>query len=116
MGIDRIGRPGPAVPPPSAGQASPVPMVERPFSTERAVEAGSASPVASARSPLDQLRAGAIDLNQYLEIKVDEATSHLAGMAPAQLDAVRSALRERLSQDPTLGDLVRKVAAAVDVP
>jgi hypothetical protein len=115
MGIDRIGKPRPTESPPGGGQTSATRPVERAFSTERAAEARPTGPIASP-GPLEQLHAGVIDLSRYLEIKVDEATSHLVGLAPAHLDAIRSALRERLSQDPTLVDLVRRAAGALDVP
>jgi hypothetical protein len=72
-------------------------------------------PSASGAGPLEQLHSGAIDLDRYLDIKVDEATSHLSGMAPARLEAVRAALRDRLLLDPTLVDLVRKAAGGAGV-
>src|SRR5438270_12344059 len=49
---------------------------------------------------LDQLKAGKIDFNQYVDMKVDEATSHLEGLSPAQLDSIRSMLRDRMATDP----------------
>jgi di/tripeptidase len=64
----------------------------------------------------DVLRAGAIDLNRYLDSKVEEATASVADLAPAQIERVRSALRERLSSDPTLVDLVRKATDAIEIP
>jgi hypothetical protein len=73
-------------------------------------------PAAGPQSALEQLRVGAIDLDRYLDIKVQEATASMADLAPAQVDRVRSALRERLSSDPTLVDLVRKATGAIEIP
>ncbi len=114
MGIDGIGKPGPPVAP-TSGSVTPTPAVEHP---PFAVSTGEARAV-SAPDPqgaLEQLRAGTISLDRYLDIKVHDATATMPGLAPAQADRVRAALRERLSTDPTLIDLVRKATGAVEIP
>jgi hypothetical protein len=122
MGIDGIGKPRPtgeALAPQGAagaGAAVPAAQVDRaPFSA-RTTETHATNPATGPQSPLDQLKAGAIDLDRYLDIKVQEATTSIADLAPAQVDRVRTALRERLSSDPTLVDLVRKATGALEVP
>ena len=59
-------------------------------------------------SPLQQLKAGKIDFNQYVDLKLQEATSHLQGLSPEKLDTIRSMLRDRMATDPELVDLVKQ--------
>jgi hypothetical protein len=132
MSIDRIGKSGP---PPAAPEAT-VPVSRpsnAPFSVggvsspgapaQTAPVSGASAPTGAAApgaagvgpteaGPLAQLRSGAIDLGQYLDVKVAEATAHLSQLPRAELDAVRGALRERLASDPTLLELTRVVSAA----
>ena len=116
MGIDRIAKPGPPAPPPAgAGPTSPATRTERGFG-EQVAEAHAARPAEGSPGPLEKLRAGTINLEGYLDVKVQEATMGMAGLPPAQVDAIRSALRERLSTDPTLTDLIRMATGAVDIP
>jgi hypothetical protein len=58
---------------------------------------------------LERLRAGEIDLDRYLDLKVEEATTHLRALQPHEIAAIRRALRSRLATDPTLVELVREV-------
>jgi hypothetical protein len=117
MGIDRIGKPGPpAAPPVTTGAPSPGARAEGGTFGERVSETRAAREAGAPSGALEKLQAGAIDLEGYLDIKVHEATAQIAGLAPARVEAIRSALRERLSSDPTLADLVRKATEAVDVP
>jgi hypothetical protein len=60
-----------------------------------------------ATSPHSRLRAGEIDVNQYVDLKVDEATQHLSAMPPSDLADIKALLREKLVSDPGLVDLVR---------
>ncbi len=133
MSIDRIGKSG--LPPAAPAATAPVPLPSSaPFSvggvsppgappgqagpvSGASGTSGAAAPGVAAAGPteagaLAQLRSGAIDLGQYLDAKVDEATAHLSLLPRAELDAVRSALRERLASDPTLLELTRVVSAA----
>jgi hypothetical protein len=113
MGIDRIDKKGPPAPPPSKEIGGPArsPETGRTFEVARpAPQAQGAAPtdsVAVQRTPLERLRAGEIDANGYLDEKVDEATTHLGKLPPAELEAIKSALRDRLSSDPALVDLFR---------
>jgi hypothetical protein len=116
MGIDGIGKPGPPVAPASTGATPAAADVERPSFAEHATEARAAGPAEAPQGALERLRAGAIDVDQYLDIKVREATSALTPLPPAQVESVRSALRERLASDPTLVDLVRTATGAVPSP
>jgi hypothetical protein len=62
------------------------------------------------------LRAGEIDVDAYVEHKVDESTAHLSGMPAAGLKEIRSALRQRLYSDPMLADLVRTATGQASPP
>jgi len=107
MGIDGIGKGG--GPPPTTGidRTSSSPAEIGSPSTEFKVGNAAPSEAASAAS-LDQVRSGAISVSQYLDLKVNEATSHLAPRLSAeQFSFVRQSLREQLSSDPTLVDLVK---------
>jgi hypothetical protein len=70
-----------------------------------------AAQVVTEPTPLDRWRAGEIDREAYLDLKVDDATAHLQGLHPEELDAVKTVLRGQLASDPALGDLVRRVTS-----
>jgi hypothetical protein len=111
MSIDRIGKAGPAAPLPAPpAESSPA---TRPFSVG---ESNGVAPVKAASvapsTALESLRSGAIDLGQYLDLKVSEATAHLSFLPPADLSTIQGALRERLASDPTLVDLVQTAGQA----
>jgi uncharacterized protein (DUF2342 family) len=72
--------------------------------------------VQAPRGALERLRAGEVDVDGYLDLKVDEATAHLATLPPGELHALRSALRDRLATDPALVDLVRTATGGVPQP
>ena len=119
MSVDRIGKNGAPAPVPTGTGAVGSAPVGEPFSVGAVGTAGAAAgagPVASVGSKaLEQLRGGAIDMGQYLDIKVEEATAHLAGLPGlpgAELEAIRGALRERLATDPGLVELVQTVRLA----
>ncbi|HEX3772051.1 MAG TPA: hypothetical protein VHV30_14345 [Polyangiaceae bacterium] len=129
MGIDRIGPGGPPVPIPEAGatpQTTPASTgapfrVAQPAETAASEAAGTSAAGAAqvGPSPLERLQAGAIDLERYADLKVDEATAHLSSLSPSQLASIRTNLREKLTTDPTLVDLVRSAtggALSADVP
>jgi hypothetical protein len=112
MGIDRIGKNGPPAPVPEAAGPSGVRPANGTFDVPAATAphldaAGSASqaePVA--RGALERFRAGEMDLGGYVDAKVHEATAHLSALPPAELEGIRSALRQRLASEPTLIDLL----------
>jgi len=123
MGIDRIGKGAPSSPPkPVTGpeRAGGATKSEAP----RAFEVGPAqtaatnevAPVApAATSPLARLRAGEIDLDRYLDLKVDEATAHLKGLRAHEMSGLRSLLRSQLVSDPSMVDLVQQATGRVPV-
>jgi hypothetical protein len=57
-------------------------------------------------SPLQRFHAGELDLDGYLDAKIDEATSHLRGLPRADLELIRSILREFAETDPALAELL----------
>ncbi len=70
--------------------------------------AGVATLALSASTPLEKLRAGEIDLDRYLDLKVNDATAHLGGLRAHEMEGLRSLLREQLTSDPSLVDLVQQ--------
>jgi hypothetical protein len=125
MGIDGIGKKGPPTPPAqtppgTVGGASRPQETSRPFAVSQpspgAPRAEHAGEVAPARTALERLRAGEIDASQYVDAKVGEATAHLHGLPPVELEAIRKTLRERLTTDPALVDLVRGATGQVIPP
>jgi hypothetical protein len=117
MSIDRIGKGGVPTAAPhgsevggaSAGKAPE--EASRPFEVH-ADKAGRSEPPRAAdaalHSPLARLRAGQIDMPAYLDLKVQDATAHLQGVRPAELDAIRKMLRDQLATDPALVALVKQ--------
>jgi hypothetical protein len=120
MGIDGIGKKGPPAPPPVEKIGSGrVAETGRPFEVS-APRAAPPTPLAAAteppRTPLERWRAGEVDFNGYLDLKVNEATMHLAAMPTSELEALRNALRDRLASDPTLVELTRTVTGHIPEP
>lgn len=119
MGIDGIGKPpGSNIPsaPPVSG-AAPAHGAE-PFKVERAGSSTSASASAAQGSQgseaLGGLQRGEISLDQYLDTRVSEATSHLSGkLSPDQLEFVKQSLREQMATDPVLVELVQRTTGSV---
>jgi hypothetical protein len=122
MAIDRIGKgaglPGGA---PSAPEVKPA-GVDAPFKVDRAdagqaaQRAGNIESTTPATSPLGRLRAGEVDVHGYIDLKVDEATSALKGISPAELDEIKSVLRDQMKSDPGLADLVRTATGKMPTP
>jgi len=115
MGIDRIGKGGGVTPPPDVEKAGKSGAVDKPFTAERASHAAAVDPT-QATSPLAQLKAGQIDVERYLDLKVEEATKALHGVLPAELDDIKKMLRDQLASDPGLTDLVRAATGAMPKP
>ncbi len=114
MAIDRIGK-GPGALPPTGGAESPTatkPSAEtgHAFEVAKKESTSGAAPTAAATAstPLDRLRAGEIDVPRYLDLKVEDATKHLAHLPPAELVEIRGMLRDQLATDPMLSDLVKQ--------
>jgi hypothetical protein len=121
MGIDGIGKSGPPLPPPpvpEAGAASHAAPTGRTFQVQDATPAPTAQPVAPGAPPraLDRLCAGEVDVQGYVDLKVDEATAHLSALPPIELDAIRTALREQMTEDPVFAELVRTAAGETSPP
>ena len=118
MGIDSIGKKGPPTPPPptnAPGAARPS-EATRPFEVSPPPPAPPAGAVEAPRTAMERLRAGEVDVNGYVDMKVHEATAHLGALPPPELEQLRSALRDRLASDPGLVELVRKATGAVPQP
>jgi hypothetical protein len=120
MGIDRIGKSAPPTPAPReitgatrSGEAAPSFTVSKSAPTSQASQVGD---VRAATSPIDRLRTGEVDLNGYLDLKVDEATAHLGALPVGELASLRQALRDRLANDPGLAELVRRAAGEAPPP
>ena len=122
MGIDRIGKGGaPPAAPETQGSGSVEKKggVEKTFSVERTEATKQPAEVAATEgtSALARLRAGEIDVNTYVDLRVDEATKGLEGLSAAELDDIKKVLRDQMATDPALTDLVRTATAKTpDVP
>lgn len=121
MAIDRIGKGGVAPQAPEVGGVQQKGAAERPFQVERASapdRAGAPREVdaAHAASPLARVRAGEVDVHGYIDLKVDEATASLKGLSPAELDAIKGALRDQMASDPGLSELVRAATGQLPKP
>ena len=114
MGIDGIGKPpGASIGGPggiTGPQGTAAPRPAEAFSLDPSAAAAPSSRVSAA---LSSLQRGELSLDQYLDGRVSEATSHLAGkLSPDQLDFVRQSLREQLATDPVLVELVQRTTGA----
>ena len=124
MAIDRIGKGGALPPTPETGGpagTTKAGVPAAPFTVERSDKTEStaatqnvAGPEAS--SPLARLRSGEVDVNGYVDLKVDEATKGLKGVPAAELAEIKSVLRDQLRTDPGLTDLVRTAAGKSPSP
>jgi hypothetical protein len=115
MGVDGIGSGG-GRPIRDVGAGDPAGVRSTGVAPEGSAEIRSTSgPSASAE--LARLERGEIDLDRYLDARVDDAVRHLEGRLPAaQIDFVRHSLREQLAADPVLVELVRRATGAVPAP
>lgn len=74
-------------------------------SVRGAAESGSAAPSAL----LERLTRGELDINGYLDARVDEAIAPLAAkLPPDRIAWLRGMLREQLVADPVLSERVRQ--------
>jgi hypothetical protein len=122
MGIDGIGKRGtpPAAHEPHGGAIDKKHGVDAHFAAEAVQKTASpeatAMEAAHAASPLGRLRAGEIDVDRYVDLKVDEATHGLDGLSAAELDDIKKVLRDQLATDPGLSDLVHTAAGQLPKP
>ena len=109
MSIDGIGKPGGVAPGASVPGASPA---QGAFEVG-ASEAASAPAAASGASDAFQaLERGEINVDQYLDARVESAVAPLLSrLSPEQLEFVRAELRSALTTDPVLVELVRKTTS-----
>ncbi len=117
MPIDPIGKGG-GIPPQTPGPTGPDAVA--PTKAFEVSPAGGAQKAEGAQAvsagPLDELRAGKIDVNRYVDLKLDEATAHLKGLHTSELAHIRDVLRDKIVHDPQIADLVRQAAGAVPAP
>ena len=123
MAIDRIGKGG--APPPTPETGAPAGAEKAgaaaPFKVDRGADAAPADATRNvqstdATSPLGRLKAGEIDVQGYVDLRVEEATKSLKGLPPAELDDIKSVLRDQLLSDPGLTDLVRSATGKMPAP
>jgi len=58
---------------------------------------------------LERVQRGEVQLDAYLDVRVNDAVGHLEGkLSSEQLEFVREELREQLRNDPVLLELVRR--------
>ena len=114
MSIDRIGKGGGGLPPGGISPDGPS-STSQVGSTPAEFAATKATPAeAVAKPPLDQLRAGEISISKYLDVKVNEATAHLdQRLSAEQLSFIRDNLRQQLSTDPVLVDMVKSTTGVL---
>jgi hypothetical protein len=109
MGVDGIGSGGR----PASGVVPGEVSAAHGAAASEATEAQAASG-ASGSAALQRLQRGEIDLDRYLDARVDDAVKHLEGrMSGEQIDFVRQSLREQLASDPVLVELVRRTTGAI---
>lgn len=110
MSIDGIGKPSGVTP----GIAVPEGTPAKSAFAVGAPEATLVSEAASGSEAFRALERGEIDVDQYLNARVDGAVAPLLSkLSPEQLDFVRGELRAALQTDPVLVELVRKTTGVV---
>lgn len=118
MGIDGIGKRG-GIPTPEATGASSTSGPQKTgqsFAAELQKPGALATEAVRASTALEDFKAGRIDMNGYLDQKVNAATAHLEGLPPADLEQVRSMLREQIASDPGFAELVQKATGQSPIP
>src|SRR5512140_2070495 len=115
MPIDPIGKGG-GIPQAPAATGPDAASPAKPFEVSAGAPAQKADAAGAVSGPLADLRAGKIDVNQYVDLKLDEATAHLKGLHASELAHIRDVLKEKLVHDPQIADLVRQAAGSVPAP
>jgi hypothetical protein len=128
--VDGIGKGGPPPKPAGgvggAGGAEKTGAADRPFTVERVdptkaaeakapVDAATGVSAPGGPTPLQRLRAGEIDVNGYIDLKVDAATKSLP-VSPADLEEIKKTLRDQMRTDPGLAELVRAATGHMPKP
>lgn len=112
MGIDGIGKP------PGAGiggigstTGKDGVRAAEPFKVDPSAASAAGGKVSPA---LASLQRGELSLDQYLDGRISDATSHLVGkLSPDQLEFVKQSLREQMATDPVLVELVQRTTGSV---
>ncbi|HET7540372.1 MAG TPA: hypothetical protein VFK05_10895 [Polyangiaceae bacterium] len=112
MGIDGIGKPpGSGIAGVGSAPSTEVTRAAEPFQVD---PSASLTPGAKVSSALAKLQRGELSLDQYLDGRVSDATSHLVGkLSPDQLEFVKQSLRDQMATDPVLIDLVQRTTGTV---
>jgi len=117
MGIDGIQKPGggtPRIEAPTV-ESGGTPGTDSDFKATLDTSPNVPAPGVNSSTLLQRLDAGNINVDEYLDLQVNEAVAHLEGkLPPNQLQFVRESLREQLSEDPVLVELVRRTTARVE--
>jgi len=111
MGIDGIGKPPGASIASVGGAPSTEPArAAEPFVLDRSAAVAPSDRISAA---LSSLQRGELSLDQYLDGRISDATNHLTGqISPEQLDFVKQSLREQLTTDPVLVELVQRTTGS----
>jgi hypothetical protein len=121
MSVDGIGKKSGLEPPssvlPTNGEAMSSHAIQgKPaIDVRQVVESGASPDVTAAMpaaGPLAELQAGRIDVEQYVDLKIQQATAHLEGIPGVNLVEVQRLLRDKLVEDPTLQRLLRDATGA----
>jgi hypothetical protein len=107
MGIDGIGKPPGA----GIGGVGSVTGAEgaRASQSFKLDPSSSAAAGGQVSAALASLQRGELTLDQYLDGRVTDATSHLVGkLSPDQLEFVKQSLRDQIATDPVLIELVQR--------
>jgi hypothetical protein len=112
MSIDGIGKPpGAGIGAIGGASATEATLATEPFKLASSGQAAAGSQVSAA---LSSLQRGELSLDQYLDGRVSDATSHLVGkLSPDQLEFVKQSLRDQMATDPVLVELVRRTTGSV---
>lgn len=111
MSIDGIGKPPGA----GIGGTGGIPSAEgargaEPFKLDSSAALAAGGKLSAA---LSSLQRGELSLDQYLDGRVSDATSHLVGkLSPDQLEFVKQSLRDQMATDPVLIELVQRTTGS----
>jgi hypothetical protein len=105
MSIDGIGKRGGI----TAGAPAPGPAPAADTSFQVGAETSTVPAAATGSDAFSALERGEINVEQYLDARVETAVAPLLSrLSPEQLEFVRAELRAALETDPVLVELVRK--------
>src|SRR4051794_14239594 len=112
MSIDGIGKPtGAGIGGMGGVSSKDSARAAEPFALDASASAVAGGKVSAA---LSSLQRGELTLDQYLDGRVSDATSHLVGkLSPDQLEFVKQSLREQMATDPVLVELVQRTTGSV---